>query len=166
MMVHVVHADGHEADYELAMKQFGSLRNVMQNPNGVLRLADGSLVRPTDWMKATVVREKAIRGHAKFVALGYAEYAKVMEAVGKVIEEDSECASKSMLTGAIVRLVGYDEATHFITSMTRRRVIKSRNGTRRGFPIVFDKGPMWDKDWLDSHHEGPVTYEYVRERNE
>lgn len=166
MMVHVVHTDGHEADYELAMKQFGSLRNVMQNPNGVLTLADGSLLRPTDWKKATVVREKPIRNHAKFVALGYAEYAKVMETVGKAIDDDPECASKSVLTGSIVRMVGYEEATRFLTSMIRRRVIKSRNGTRRGFPIVFEKGQMWDKDWIDSHHEGPITYEYVRERND
>lgn len=163
LIAHVVHEDGHEADYALMLGSAGTLRNAMMNPDGVVMLGDGSLLRTRDWMKVTVEKPQTLPRRAVEV-LGNKEYAKLMESVDKVITDTPEYASKSFMMPRFIEVAGAT-GTSIWTSMVRRHVIVQQKGTKRGFPVVYTRGPAWTRDWVDSHHEGPVTIEFIKARN-
>lgn len=164
MIVHVTHADGSERSYSLALTSYKTVRNTMMNPNGIVTTTDGTMIRTSDWMKVIVEQENVIRHNNKFNPYGNKEYAMVMETIKEFIDTDPTTASRNLMVPPLSAKVGPDKALMYTKSMICRHVLLHTEG-RRGFPLVYTYGPQWEKDWLDSHHDGPMTVEYLRERN-
>lgn len=163
MIAHVTHEDGRECDYDLTLNQCGSLRNVMMNPDGVVMLTDGSLLRTRDWMKVSVMKPET-KNNKVVKVYGNKTYAKALEYINRIIDEQPGFASKSLLAPRVGEIMGED-GNSVLQSMIRRGVLHQTKGTKRGFPTVYILGPNWTADWEDSHHEGPATIEYIRARN-
>lgn len=117
------------------------------------------------WMKRigigmTVAKysDKARRGNA--------EYARIMAMTADMMAREPDCCSKSYLSQRAFELLGdYDRAEFIIRHLVASKAIRRIDGSRKGFPDVYIKGPNWHHEWVIANWAGPVTYAYFM-RNE
>lgn len=98
-------------------------------------------------------------------ALGDIDMAVAMAEVERVIAAEPDCASRSYLIQRVSKYLGAGDATVKVNNLIQGKAIKSVPGSRRGFPIVYEKSTGWNRMWTECHADA-MDFETLKRMNQ
>lgn len=93
------------------------------------------------------------------------DLALAMAEVSRVLASEPDCASRSYLIQRISRYMTPGYATCCMNQLIKSKAVRSVPGSRRGFPMVYEKGESWNRVWVECTSER-MSFETLKRMNQ